>query len=98
VNDSPPFRPHQTLAEMVIRLGPTADIIAIDDDDDCPMVQITWGSITVLLMPNSASESNPIALCDVSVARDLADAAAAYRDAMERLWHHQNPDDDRGRP
>lgn len=90
VADTAPLQPYQTAAELVIRLGAVANIVNLDDDAGCPMVQITWGSITVLLTPHSASEGIPIAPCDVSVAGDLAAAARAYHDAMQRLWTRQS--------
>lgn len=83
-----PFRPHQTGAELVVRLGATADVQTIADGG-FPILQVTWGSITLLVMPHAASEGVPITACDVERARDLSAAARVYLDAMEGLWSTQ---------
>jgi len=82
------FRPHHTGAEMVVLLGPTAEI-GTSVDGGLPILEVAWGSITLLLMPNTASSDAPIMRCDVDRARDLHEATSVYLAAMQDLWATQ---------
>jgi hypothetical protein len=85
---SVPVLTHQTALEVVVRLGSVAQIETATDGD-FPIVQITWGTITVLVMPHSSADNQLLARCDVDRAHDLVSAAVAYRDAMDQLWKSQ---------
>jgi hypothetical protein len=85
---SVPVLTHQTALEVVVRLGSVAQIETATDGD-FPIVQIAWGTITVLVMPHSAADNQPLARCDVDRAHDLVSAALVYRDAMDQLWNSQ---------
>jgi hypothetical protein len=81
-------RPHHTGIEVVVRLGATATVTT-SAPDQFPILEIGWGSITVLLMPNNAFHDTPLAACDLDRARDLQQAAQQYLDVMETLWERQ---------
>jgi hypothetical protein len=81
-------RPHHTAVEVVVRLGATATV-STSVPDRFPILELTWGSIAVLLMPNSAFHDIPLAVCDLDRARDLQQAAQQYLDVMEALWTRQ---------
>jgi hypothetical protein len=82
------FLAHHTGVDVIVKVGATADVQTIVDDG-LPTLQITWGSITVLLVPHAGSEGEPLVPCDVLRARDLARAATRYARALERQWFRQ---------
>lgn len=84
----PPFHPHWTGVEVVVRLGALAEV-RTSTVAGLPLLEIVWGSITVLIQPHSAVDFAPIVECDVERGRDLLRAAADYVAAMEDLWAAQ---------
>lgn len=74
--------------DVVLTIGATANVQTIVDDR-MPTLEITWGSITVLVTPQVASSEAPLVPSDVLRGRDLARAAARYAEALEELWAAQ---------
>jgi hypothetical protein len=82
------MHPHHTEIEVMIKLGPTAIVVATEDVG-VPVIEIRWGSISVVIMPRNVADDEPIATCDIERARDLHTATAAYLETLEALWDRQ---------
>lgn len=83
-----PLEAHPGAAELVLKLSSTARI-GCEVQDGYPILAITDGGITVLLMPFGPSEGGRVAFCDNSIGSDFVLAASTYRNALAEAYAAQ---------
>lgn len=82
---------HPGAAESVVKLG-VAVKIDVDDGDAYPILTITDGSFTLLVMPLGPSEGEPITGSDLANGSELVLAASRYRNALAEAYANQTGD------
>jgi hypothetical protein len=87
-----PIGPNTGSAEVVLKLNATA-MIDVESGNGHPILIITDGAVTVLLMPYGPAEGGAIDRCDVVTGSDLVLAASRYRNALAEAYAEQEGED-----